>query len=85
MPILDLPDYRDYGYVGDSVTESAKKQMMDQRAAPPEFLNDLVWFCPDLCTEDCVCVLTMSNHALWHVHAMLAFMYKNVAKSYSLY
>ena len=27
----------------------------------------------------------MSNHAQLHVHAMLAFMYKNVAKSYSIY
>ena len=56
MSIFDLPDYRDYGYVGDSVTESVKQQMMDQRAAPPELLNGLVCFCPDLSTKDCVCV-----------------------------
>ena len=30
--------------------------MMDQRAAPPELLNDLGCFCPYVCTEDCVCV-----------------------------
>ena len=64
MPILDLPDFRDYRYVRDSVTESAKPQMMDRRAAPHELLNDLVCFCPDL--------YTLGNHALLHVHAMLA-------------
>ena len=40
----------------DSVTELVKPQMVDQKLAPPELLNDLVCFCQDLCTEDCVCV-----------------------------
>ena len=52
MPFLELLDFKDYGYVEDCVTESVKPQMMDQRAAPPELLNDLVCFCEDLCTED---------------------------------
>ena len=56
MSILDLPDFRDYGYVGDSVTQSVKPQMMDRNAAPHELLNDIICFCPDLCTEECVCV-----------------------------
>ena len=36
VSILELLDFKDYGYVEDCVTESVKPQMMDQRAAPPE-------------------------------------------------
>ena len=50
--MLDLPDFLDIAYEGDPV----KPQMMNQRAAPSDFLSDLVCFCSVLCAEDCVCL-----------------------------
>ena len=52
--MVDLPDCRDYGYEGDDST--IQPTMMSQRAAPPELLSDLVCFCANKCTEDCVCM-----------------------------
>ena len=30
-------------------------KIVSQPLAPPELLNDLVCFCEDLCSDDCVC------------------------------
>lgn len=53
--IVELPDPKDYGYVTDADTCLYVPQMVNQPLAPPELLNDLVCFCEDVCSEDCVC------------------------------
>ena len=53
--VVDLPSPTDYGYEIDAETGNYTPKMVSQPLAPPELLNDLVCFCEDLCSDDCIC------------------------------
>ena len=68
--MLQMPDFIEYGYKADPVSKSVKSQMMNQRVAPPELLNDIVCFCKDLSQEDCVCLHNEQPYTSFSVNAI---------------